>query len=109
MTSPRSIIALLTILSFYSGAEAGSETSDLYLIDAHSQVDSEEVLQRVITLMDQAGVRRSILSSRGKLKSGDIAKFAEQHAGRITASVRTKGRAYEKNTKGFYKALERMT
>lgn len=47
----------------------GAQTDELYFVDTHSQADSEQVLQRVITLMDQAGVRRTILSSRGKLRN----------------------------------------
>ena len=107
MTSLRSMFSLIVFLSLYSATTIGAGHSDLYFIDAHSQADSEQVLRRVITLMDSAGVRRTILSARRDLTSGDIATFAEQHPDRITASVRTKGRAYEENASGYYKTLER--
>lgn len=86
-------------------AEPGG--SALYLIDAHSQADSEKVLKRVISLMDRAGVRRTLLSARGHLQSDAIVKFSQQHPGRITASVRTKGGAYRDNSEKYYKALKR--
>jgi predicted TIM-barrel fold metal-dependent hydrolase len=107
MTLPRLLFSVLAILSLYSAAAGGAEPFDLYFIDAHSQADNEQVLQRAITLMDQAGVRRTILSARGYLTSGDIAGFAELHPDRITASVRTKGQAYDRNTSSYYQTLER--
>ena len=57
--------------------------------------------------MDQAGVRRTLLSARDNLTSEDIAKFAKQHQQRITASVRTKSCAYQQDSPGYYKTLER--
>ncbi len=107
MTLSRLILLPLAIISLYSFTVVRADTDDLYFIDAHSQADSEQVLQRVIPLMDQAGVQRTILSGRRKLKSNDIANYAEQYPGRIIASIRTKGRAYVKNKKGYYKALNR--
>jgi len=97
---------LFAILSLHLPSAIGADSSDLYLIDAHSQADSEQVLQRVITLMDQAGIRRTLLSARDDLTSGNIVKFAERHPDRITASVRTKSGAYQKNLAGYYKMLE---
>jgi len=99
------ILILLIILSQYPLA-VFSETPDLYFIDAHSQADSQSVLRQVIPLMDQAGVRLTILSGRRKLVSSDISNFAGQHPQRIIASIRTKGRAYEENRDGYYKNLE---
>jgi predicted TIM-barrel fold metal-dependent hydrolase len=85
----------------------GADPSEIYFIDAHSQADSEQVLQKVVPLMDRAGVRRTILAGRRNLKSNDIADYAEQHPDRIIASVRTKGGAYRENRSGYYKTLER--
>jgi predicted TIM-barrel fold metal-dependent hydrolase len=101
------LFGALLLFGDMSRAGQPGPAAELYFVDAHSQVDSEEVLQRIILLMDQAGVRRTILSGRRHLASGDIATFAEQHAARITASIRTKGGAYEENKKGFSKALEK--
>jgi len=106
MPHKKLLFVLPAILLLYLATSVIAEPTDLYFIDAHSQADSEDVLQRVIPLMDQAGVRRTILSARQKLTSGDITNFAEQHPDRITASVRTKGRDYEENTNGYYRMLE---
>jgi hypothetical protein len=103
----RLILLPLVIISLYSSNVVCADTADFYFIDAHSQACSEEVLQRVIPLMDLAGVRYTILSGRHELKSTDIATYAEQHPSRIIASIRTKGDAYERDKKGYYKALNR--
>jgi predicted TIM-barrel fold metal-dependent hydrolase len=107
MTLSRFLLLPLAIISLYSSAVVRADDADLYFIDAHSQVGSEQVLQRVISLMDKAGVQRTILSGRRKLKSSDIANYAERYPSRIIASIRTKGGAYKKNNKGYYKALKR--
>lgn len=107
MTLSRLILLPLVIISIYSAAAVRVDAADLYFIDAHSQVGSEQVLQRVIPLMDQAGVQRTILAGRSKLDSSDIANYAERYPGRIIASIRTKGDAYKKNKRGYYKVLTR--
>lgn len=78
---------------------------DLYIIDAHSQADHLVNLNDIIPLMDRAGVKRTILATRGKLKPGQIRAFAEAHPGRITAAVRTKGWPYADNGDKYYKLL----
>lgn len=107
MTLPRLILLPFVILSLYLPTVVRAEVTDLYFIDAHSQAGSKEVLQRIIPLMDQAGVQRTILSGRRKLKSNDIADYAAKHSSRIIASIRTKGGAYEKNKDGYYKLLNK--
>lgn len=84
-----------------------SEAHEIYFVDAHSQADSEKVLAKIISLMDRAGVKMTILSARRKLSSDDVADFADRHPQRIIAAVRTKGRAYAENRKGFYRNLEK--
>ena len=107
MSLSRLILLPLAIILLYSYDVVRADAADLYFIDAHSQVSRERVLQRVIPLMDQAGVQRTILSGRRKLDSNDIANYAERYPGRIIASIRTKGDAYEKNKRGYYKVLNR--
>ena len=49
--------------------------NELYFIDAHSQVDHNVVpLNKVISLMENAGVRQTILSARGNLKGAHLVK-----------------------------------
>jgi len=107
MTFIKLISSLFAILLLNSVTAISADFSTLYLIDAHSQIGNEQVLKKIIPLMDQAGVRRTILSGRSKLTSSDIASFAEQHPDRITASVRTKGSAYIENRSGYHKSLKR--
>ncbi len=80
--------------------------SELYFIDAHSQVDHEVGnLELIIQLMDQAGVYRTILAARSGRKPREIANFANKHPDRIIPAVRTKSEAYNRNSKKYYKTL----
>ncbi len=83
-----------------------SVAAELAIIDAHSQIDEQVGLDRVVPLLDQAGVARVILAGRGRLKSERIAALARRHPGRIIASVRTKSRAYAENRPGYYRLLQ---
>ncbi|MEN8180318.1 MAG: amidohydrolase family protein [Pseudomonadota bacterium] len=86
--------------------ESGAST--LYLIDAHSQVESEQTLQKVIPLMDKAGVKATILSARGGMNSAKIVKHAERHRGRIIPAIRTKSGAYKNNKQKYYRLLDKQ-
>ena len=71
---------------------SNAEKGPLYFIDAHSQVDQQVVpLEKIISLMEQAGVSRTILSARGKLKGKDLLMFSSRYHDQITPAVRTKG------------------
>ena len=83
-----------------------ARAEDIPIIDAHSQIDQNVDLDRVVPLLDQAGIARVILSTRGKIKPFLIADLARRHPGRIVASFRTKGRAYAYNKPGYYKLLD---
>jgi len=87
-----------------SGAQAG----EIYLIDAHSQIDHFVDRSEIVPLMDKAGIRHVILSTRGKVKPEQITKFAANHPDRITASVRSKGGHYEANAKKWYKFMKKQ-
>ena len=67
------VVALLVMLM----PAAGAQDNALYFIDAHSQVDHQVVpLEKVIAIMKQGGVSRTILSSRGKLKDESLLALA---------------------------------
>ena len=100
------VVRVFLLLLLHCGSAFSGGHEDLYLIDAHSQADSQESLQTIIKLMDKAGVRRTLLSARHNLTSGDVAKFAGEFPSRITASVRTKGGAYQENKSAYYKGLD---
>jgi predicted TIM-barrel fold metal-dependent hydrolase len=103
----RLVLISFVSLSLYSVATVGAVERELYLIDAHSQVDQTVDLNKVISLMDQAGIQYTILSAVAERSSGDIVRFSRQHPGRIIAAVRMKMRAYNENDKKYYEALKR--
>jgi predicted TIM-barrel fold metal-dependent hydrolase len=85
---------------------AAAAAAELPIIDAHSQIDERVGLDRVVPLLDQAGVARVILSARGRLKSEGIAALARRHPERVIAAVRTKSRVYADNRPVYYRLLE---
>ena len=85
---------------------SNAEKGPLYFIDAHSQVDQQVVpLEKIISLMEQAGVSRTILSARGKLKGKDLLMFSSRYHDQITPAVRTKGKPYDTGSPKYYKIL----
>ena len=81
---------------------------DIPIIDAHSQIDHHAELERVVPLLDRAGVSRVILAARGKRNWRDIAGLAARHRGRMTASVRTKSGRFVQNHPKFYRMLRKQ-
>jgi predicted TIM-barrel fold metal-dependent hydrolase len=77
------------------------------MIDAHTQIDHQVSLEKVLPLMEKAGISRVILTARGKRDLSDIVQFARQHPDRITASIRLKGNNYSRNKPAFYKKLQK--
>lgn len=96
----------LAILASPTGAVA---QRDLYLIDAHSQVDETVDLNKVLSLMDQAHIHGAILTTVGKRRQSDLVRFAREHPDRIVASVRTKIPPYiDNDDRGFDEAIRRQ-
>lgn len=86
-----------------------ANADELYFIDAHSQVDQSVVpLNKVISLMDSAGVRHTILSTRGKLKGITLLKLSKENPGRVTPAIRTKGKFYDTGSKKYYEMLKKQ-
>ena len=98
----------LFFVLFVMGIKASSAEKDpLYFIDAHSQIDQQVVpLDKVISLMEEAGVSHTILSARGKMKGKDLLNFSSKHHDQITPAVRTKGKPYDTGSPKYYKMLE---
>lgn len=80
----------------------------LYFIDAHSQVDQHVNAATVIRLMDQAGVKQTILAARGKARARTVYEYASTHPNRIVPAVRTKGRHYKNNSEKYFQKLQRQ-
>ncbi len=87
-----------------------SNAGEIPMIDAHSQVPHRsEKLGKVIRLMDQGGVARTILSSKGPVTAQQLVSFASKYPGRITPAVRTKHRFYRENDeKRFDKFIKKQ-
>ncbi|MBT3305638.1 MAG: amidohydrolase family protein [Alphaproteobacteria bacterium] len=106
MTEKKSTIAALFLALGLLGGSASA--SELYLVDAHSQIDHFVDRSIIVPLLDKAGIRHVILSTRGKVKPAQITGFAAKHPDRITAAVRTKGGSYTKNKPRYYKTLKKQ-
>ncbi len=95
------ILALLPVVGTACGAvrppATVSEVADIPLIDAHSQVSEAVDPAQVIALMDRAGVQRTILSTNGRMRPGELVAFASRYPGRIIPAVspRIKQRGFE--------------
>mgnify|MGYP000152096672 FL=1 len=82
------------------------KAGELYFIDAHSQVDEKVDLNDVLALMQQAGVRHTILSARGKRKGSDLVAVASRHASQITPAVRSKGAPFAEGSPKYFRMLD---
>lgn len=82
--------------------------ADLYFVDAHSQIDETvSDTYTVIQRMNAAGVKKTILTARGRLPLRDIVDLSENNPDRIVASIRVKGGAYKRSKPKFYKKLRK--
>ena len=76
------------------------DVPDLYFVDAHSQMAKGLDPNKIIPLMDKAGVWHTILSARNDRSPSDVADFAAKHPDRITA--------FNQNTPKFKKLINRQ-
>jgi len=99
---------LLLVFVFTQIACLRVNADELYFIDAHSQVDHKVIpLNKIISLMDSAGVRQTILSTRGNLKGKTLLRLSKETPGRFTPAVRTKGKPYDTGSKKYYELLKK--
>ncbi len=105
---PRLVVIALSLVALAAVglAPPAKAAEEIPFIDAHSQVAAGLDLNEIIPLMDKAGVRRVLLSARNDRSPEEIADFAAAHPGRITAAVRTKGNAFNRNTRAFDALLQ---
>ena len=99
-------IACICLLSILGVADL--QAQDLYFVDAHSQFDQEVEGSFIIKRMDEGGVYKTILASRGQRSPGDAVVLAKKYPQRIVASVRSKGGPYANNSPKFYKQLQKQ-
>lgn len=94
------IVGVALLLPLHAAGQA------LPIIDAHSQFDDDTPVAKVIQQAARAGVTQVILSARGGASMDDVLDLAAKHPGCVIPSVRTKGRAYAANERGYYKQLD---
>ena len=102
------MLKLLKLLSFFILINKYMFAYDFPIIDAHSQVDHKVDLNKIIKLMDKAGVSKTILSARGKLKANKLLEFSNNNESRIVPAIRTKGNHYIEDTEKYYRILSKQ-
>lgn len=102
-------LLLLAVLLLSTSSLNLAFASELYFIDAHSQLDhtiaNPELL---IEQMDEHGVYRTILAARSRRQPNEIADFADQYPQRIVPAVRTKSGAYIKDNSKYYRKMKKQ-
>jgi predicted TIM-barrel fold metal-dependent hydrolase len=87
----------------------GRAADPIPMIDAHSQADQDLNVALLVRLMDQGGVKRTILSNRGGLQPKQLVAMAAAHPDRITSSMEVKSRRlYLSGKPEFFRRLEEM-
>jgi len=83
-------------------------SSDLPIIDAHSQFDDDVPAARVLEYAARAGVTQVLLSARRRVTPAQVVALASSHSACIVPSVRTKGRAFMDNRPGYRAMLDQQ-
>lgn len=106
MTKLIRIILFLVVAIALASPSVPAE--ELPFIDAHSQMAKGLDPDKIIPLMDEAGVRITLLSARNDRRPMDVLSLAEQHPDRIVPMVRTKGRPFNFNKPEYYPFMKKQ-
>lgn len=68
--------------------------SELYFVDAHSQMDEDVSIEQVRKLMKRNGVKRTLLASRNGREPHEMLEFAQQFPQQIVPLLSTKQSGY---------------
>ena len=88
--------------------------AEIPIIDAHSQVGTFSEsgvywdLNKIMQLIDEAGVARTILMARGTVTPEELVSFASDYPGRIIPAVRITSALYSNNDAGYYTFLRKQ-
>ena len=104
-TEKRLAWALFWVLAVLARAVAAEP---IPVIDAHSQVDFNADMDRIVHAMDEAGVAVTLLAARSRADPEDVLALAARHPHRIIPAVRTKGGKYARNEPGYFGIVERQ-
>jgi len=96
----------IILLASTGVAAALAEAAGYPIIDAHSQFDEDVTAEQVVRLVRQAGIQSVIIAARGETSTEQVVRLAKQFPGCFVPAVRSKGRSYDENRKGYYRMLE---
>jgi hypothetical protein len=101
------LAAVLLAVSFFAATPVRAQ--NIPIVDAHSQADRAVSLSRLIRLMDQGGVARTILSSRGGWVPAEFVAMVAERPDRVTPSMEVKSQKYFiTGEPEFFRRLEAM-
>jgi len=107
LSGVKKVLLIVFIFTHIGWFKANAD--ELYFIDAHSQVDHNVVpLNKIIPLIDRAGVHQTILSARGNLKGKTLLKLSNENPGQVMPAIRTKGKPYDKGSRKYYEMLKKQ-
>lgn len=100
---------LFSILTCHAGLTQAKNLSlsNIPIIDAHSQVDHNTDIEKVIPLMNKAGVVKTILSTRFNRSSKDIITYSKKNPDRIIPAFKTKTKAFMKGLSEYKNLIEK--
>ena len=102
------IIFTIAVL-LYGGQINAEGSSDLYFVDAHSQIDHKVGgVDVVLKRMSANNVTTTLLSARGKRSWREIIDWSSEYPTRILPLIRSKGKHYQNNTPKYYKEVRKQ-
>ena len=102
------IIFTIAVL-LYGGQINAEGSSDLYFVDAHSQIDHKVGgVDVVLKRMSDNNVTTTLLSARGKISWREIIDWSSEYPTRILPLIRSKGKHYQNNTPKYYKEVRKQ-
>lgn len=78
------------------------DIDDLYFIDAHSQIDKFVSIEKIIEIMDENGVKTTLLATRHGRKPTEVLEYANKYKGKIVPILATKQFGYLSDDKKKY-------
>ena len=84
-----------------------SEPDKLLFVDAHSQLPNSQLSDEIIHLLNQAGIKKVILSHRRLAKNKDILTLSDKYPNRVFPIIKTKGKPWIDDYYKFTKKIER--
>ena len=85
-----------------------SEPDKLLFVDAHSQLPNSQLSDEIIHLLNQAGIKKVILTHRRLANNEDILSLSDKYPNRVFPIIKTKGKPWRTDDYNkFTKTIER--